>query len=48
VRGGKETSVVEGDYAETENDYEILVYFRDMRLQVDVLAGYSAFRVNPR
>ena len=48
VRAGKETSAVEGDYAETENDYEILVYFHDLRLQVDLLAGYSVFKINPR
>lgn len=47
-KNGKENSVIEGDYSETENDYEILVYFKDMRLQVDLLAGYSAFKVNPR
>jgi hypothetical protein len=48
IKNGKQTSVIEGDYAETENDYDILVYVRDIRLQADVLAGYSGFKFNPR
>jgi len=48
VINGKPTSTIEGNYAETENDYEILVYYRDFRLQVDVLAGYAQFKINPR
>jgi hypothetical protein len=48
IKNGKPTSVIEGDYAETENDYDILVYVRDIRLQADVLAGYTGFKFNPR
>lgn len=47
MKGGKPSSVIEGDYAETENDYDILVYFRDIRLQADVLIGYNSFKLNP-
>ena len=48
IRNSMEIPVVEGDFAETENDYEILVYFRDPRLMTDLLVGYSAFKINPR
>lgn len=48
VRNGAESPEIEGDFAETENDYEILVYFRDPRLMTDLLVGYSAFKINAR
>lgn len=48
MRNGLESPLIEGDFAETENDYEIFVYFRDPRLMTDLLVGYSAFKINPR
>ena len=36
---------VEGDYFETENTYEIFVYYRPIELQADQLVGYRAFGI---
>lgn len=39
---------LEGNHFETENEYEILVYYRPMNLRSDVLIGYNQFRINRR
>jgi Domain of unknown function (DUF5103) len=39
---------IEGNYFETENLYEILVYNKTMYPEADQLVGYYSFRVNPR
>lgn len=38
--------VLEGSHSQTENMYEILVYFRKIGSRGDVLAGYSRFNTN--
>ena len=39
---------VEGDYTETENVYEILIYHRQFSTGADQLIGYEQLRLNPR
>lgn len=39
-------SYLEGDHFETENIYEILVYYRPMDLRADLLVGYFVIRRN--
>jgi len=36
-------NIIEGNHFETENNYEILVYYRHPVLRTDVLLGYSSF-----
>ena len=36
---------IEGDYFETENMYEIFVYYRPLEFQADQLVGYRAFGI---
>ncbi|HNC30821.1 MAG TPA: DUF5103 domain-containing protein, partial [Cyclobacteriaceae bacterium] len=38
----------EGNHFETENDYEILVYYRSFQPQADLLVGYIQLTQNPR
>ncbi len=38
----------EGSYFQTENGYEIFVYYREFQRQIDVLIGYLRFEKNPR
>ena len=38
----------EGSHFETENDYEIFVYYRSFQPQADLLLGYFRFEENPR
>lgn len=38
----------EGSHFETENSYEIFVYYRAFQPQADLLIGYTKFVVNPR
>jgi hypothetical protein len=38
----------EGSHFETENSYEIFVYYRSFQPQADLLIGYSKFVMNPR
>lgn len=38
----------EGSYFETENQYEIFVYYRAFQPQADLLIGYMQFAQNPR
>lgn len=39
---------LEGNHYETENEYEILVYYRPMTSRGDVLIGYTNLTINPR
>ncbi|MCU0419078.1 MAG: DUF5103 domain-containing protein [Cyclobacteriaceae bacterium] len=49
VQGGQtEPFVFEGSHFETENLYEILVYYRPFRPAADVLIGYHLLPVNSR
>ncbi len=41
-------SLVEGDYSATENDYDILVYYRPPAGRSDLLVGYSTIEWNRR
>jgi len=36
----------EGSHFETENQYEIFVYYRSVNLRSDLLVGYFSFNVN--
>lgn len=45
---GWNTSSLEGDYFETENEYEVLVYYRDMGSRYDELIGYVNLNPNKR
>jgi hypothetical protein len=38
----------EGTHYETENDYEIFVYYRSFQPQADLLIGYIRLDENPR
>ncbi len=38
----------EGSHFETENDYEVFVYYRSFQPQADLLLGYIRLEVNPR
>lgn len=49
IKNGKsDESYVEGDYATTENDYDILVYFRPPAGRSDLLVGYKTVEWNRR
>jgi hypothetical protein len=39
---------MEGSFFETENDYEIFVYYRSFQPQADLLLGYYRLEENPR
>jgi hypothetical protein len=39
---------LEGSHAQTENEYEILVYYRDIMKRADLLLGYKRFIINSR
>ncbi len=39
---------LEGNHYETENEYEILVYYRPMTFRSDLLIGYRSTTINPR
>lgn len=43
-----ETESFEGSFFETENEYEVLVYFRALGSRYDQLAGYASLRPNQR
>ncbi|MCH7402998.1 type IX secretion system plug protein domain-containing protein [Belliella kenyensis] len=45
---GWNMSPIEGDHFETENEYEVLVYFRDVGSRYDELVGYSNLNPNKR
>ena len=38
----------EGTHFETENEYEILIYYRAFQPQADLLIGYIRLEQNPR
>ena len=38
----------EGNHMETENEYDILVYYHSFREDIDLLYGYFTLTVNPR
>lgn len=42
------THYFEGSFFETENDYEIFVYYRAFQPQADLLIGYTRIASNPR
>ncbi len=44
---GNET-LIEGNYSDTENDYEILVYHRPPASRADQLVGYRRIGYNKR
>jgi len=39
---------IEGDHFETENEYEILVYYNSFELNTDLLVGYFVLSRNPK
>jgi hypothetical protein len=39
---------IEGDYFQTENMYEVFVYYRPFQPNADLLVGYAMIPVNPR
>ena len=41
-------SPIEGDHFETENEYEVFVYFRDVGSRYDELVGYVNLNPNKR
>lgn len=43
-----EANQIEGDYFQTENVYEVLVYYRPFQPTADLLIGYFVIPVNPR
>lgn len=45
---GWNMSSIEGDHFETENEYEVLVYFRDVGSRYDELVGYININPNKR
>ncbi|MEB2782781.1 type IX secretion system plug protein domain-containing protein [Algoriphagus persicinus] len=48
VDGEFDTQSFEGSYFETENEYEVLVYFRNLGSRYDQLVGYSYLHPNRR
>jgi len=48
VDGGFEPQSFEGSYFETENEYEVLVYFRNLGSRYDQLVGYIYLHPNRR
>ncbi len=42
------TNYLEGDHFETENDYEIFVYYDPPELRTELLLGYKQLTINPR
>jgi hypothetical protein len=45
---GWEMNSIEGSYFETENEYEVLIYYRDMGSRYDELIGYANLNPNKR
>jgi len=39
---------IDGDHFETENEYEILVYYHSFELGTDLLVGYFVRSRNPK
>ncbi|AWW31989.1 DUF5103 domain-containing protein [Echinicola strongylocentroti] len=42
------TSLVEGSHFQTENEYDVLVYYRDFGSRYDELIGYTSINANKR
>ena len=45
---GHSLKEIEGEHFQTENEYEILVYYREMGSRYDELIGYSVLNPNKR
>lgn len=45
---GDESNLIEGNHFETENTYEVLVYYKSFQPAADQLIGYFVIPVNPR
>lgn len=48
VRGDGKPDVIEGNHFETENMYEVFVYFKSLQPRADILVGYARMTKNPR
>jgi hypothetical protein len=42
------SNYIEGEHWETENSYDILVYYRSLNLDADILIGYGRWMINPQ
>ncbi|MTI31980.1 DUF5103 domain-containing protein [Xanthovirga aplysinae] len=47
VEGGNNPLIFEGSHRETENEYEIIVYYRPLGSITDQVVGYQKFSSNP-
>ena len=45
---GLSANYIEGNHSETENEYDILVYYHSFREDIDLLYGYFTLSANPR
>lgn len=48
VKGDNRPSRLEGNHFETENSYEVFVYFKSLQPRADLLVGYVQFTKNAR
>jgi hypothetical protein len=48
VKGTDKQNTIEGSYFETENMYEVLVYYKSLQPHADILVGYAKVNKNPR
>ena len=48
VVDGAQPFQLEGSHFQTENLYEVFVYYRPVRPNADLLIGYTTLPVNPR
>jgi len=48
TKGGFDLEPIEGSHFQTENEYEVFVYYRDMGSRYDELIGYTTVNVNRR
>lgn len=42
------TNFIEGDHFQTENSYDVLVYYNSINLSADILIGYERWFINPQ
>lgn len=47
-KSGRKSNLLEGNHFETENNYEVLVYFKSLQPRADLLVGYLQVNKNPR
>ncbi|GCC50556.1 DUF5103 domain-containing protein [Chryseotalea sanaruensis] len=47
-KGNKKSNLLEGNHFETENLYEVLVYYKSLQPRADLLVGYLQLNKNPR